>query len=78
LVSVARDSFKFSWHEIKHKKKEKEIAFEYWFVDEDKKVWEADMEKHDEYPISKASFYNYRDKLIKKNKQQKTNEEAPF
>jgi len=79
LVSVARDSFKFSCHEIKHKKKEKEIAFEYWFVDEDKKVWEEDMEKHDEYPISKASFYSYRDKLIKKNKQQtSTFKEVPF
>jgi RecA-family ATPase len=79
LVSVARDSFKFSWHEIKHKKNGKEIAFEYWFVDEDKKVWEEYMEKHDEYPISKASFYSYRDKLIKKNKQPLTTfKEVPF
>lgn len=73
LASVARHTSKWSWHELKNKKTtEKEIAFKYWFEDQKIGIWSEDMKEHEEHPISKATFYRF------KNKQQKITEEVPF
>jgi len=64
LASVSRHSFKWSWHELKGKKETaKEIAFNYWFKDQKIGIWSEDMSKHEEHPISKATFYRFKKQL---------------
>jgi len=66
LVSVARDSFKWSWHDVNTKKDtEKELAFKYWFIENNIRVWSKDMQNHEEHSISKAMFYKLRDRYQK-------------
>jgi putative DNA primase/helicase len=69
LVSVARSTFKWSYHDLKSKKDtEKELAFNYWFKERECPDWSEDMKNHDEYSISRATFYRL------KKKQQSTTE----
>jgi putative DNA primase/helicase len=77
LVSVARDSFKWSWHDVNTKKEtEKELAFKYWFIENNIGVWSQDMKDHEEHSISKSMFYKLRNKH--QESKQASDEEVPF
>ena len=66
IASVNRDSFKWSWHELKCKKEtEKQAAFAYWSKEQKQTSWTDEMKDHDLFPISKAMFYKIQNKQKK-------------
>jgi KaiC/GvpD/RAD55 family RecA-like ATPase len=75
LASVARHTHKWSWHKLSTKKNAADKAYQYWKA-VGIGIWSEDMREHDEYPISKASFYRCK----KKEQQHEVSklEEVPF
>jgi hypothetical protein len=76
LASVARRTHKWSWYKLTNKKNASDRAFQYWKT-AGIGIWSEDMKEHDEYPISKASFYRSKKKDMEQNEVMKL-EEVPF
>jgi RecA-family ATPase len=76
LASVARRTHKWSWYKLTNKKNASDKAFQYWKT-AGIGIWSEDMKEHDEYPISKASFYRSKKKDMEQNEVVKL-EEVPF
>ena len=58
------------------KETEKELAFKYWFIENNIGVWSQDMKDHEEHSISKSMFYKLRNKH--QESKQASDEEVPF